>query len=458
VLLLAEAAACAAAAAASSDTMVQIVQLLVPKGQFDTSFYHEPCDKDREELEADFPGVFALVERLLSAHLSIADATIQLLEFGGLKVYNALVVTDATTHTIVRLRATRKRSTQLVNLLRRSIGIGVVHGYIDIMYGTSMPSFPRSTKFKKDHKRRGQFFRDDRLTDDAIYEAVDNVSHLTFDYLVMLLVACFIAAVGLISDSAVTVVASMLVSPLMGPILCIAFGVTVNDPTMMCRGVRNELIGMSICFGMGCLFGLVTGPFYGPDGFNKALLMNSTVENLLVSTEINARGSVASLLPGFFVAAPSGFGAAMAINTAGANALVGVAISVALLPPLVNCGFCVTFAAFAYTNVDEWVTKGLCVRVCVRACVVVSPSSSAAAPSSLVSLVGELARRVACFCRRRRHDRRRRRSHRRRHRRRRRRRRRRRGHRRRRRRRRSRPPPLPPPSSSSFSFLLVFFF
>ncbi len=126
------------------------------------------------------------------------------------------------------------------------------------------------------------------------------MSHLTFDYLVMLLVACFIAAVGLISDSAVTVVASMLVSPLMGPILCIAFGLTVNDPTMMCRGVRNELIGMGICFGMGCLFGLVTGPFYGEDGLNKALAMNATDENLLVSHEIDSRGQVGGLVASFW--------------------------------------------------------------------------------------------------------------------------------------------------------------
>ncbi len=152
--------------------MVLIVQVLVPKGPFDTTFYVAPCGKDRERLEADYPGVFALVDRLLSSHVSTADATVELLKFGHLKPYNALVATDAASVTIVRFRATRKRSTQLVNLLRRSIGLGVVHGYIDIIQGTSMPSFPRSAKLKMEEKsRRGQFFRDDRLTDDAIYEA-----------------------------------------------------------------------------------------------------------------------------------------------------------------------------------------------------------------------------------------------------------------------------------------------
>jgi len=339
--------------------MVQLVQFIIPKGPFDDTFYVKPCDSDVAQLEVDFPGANAVVEELLVSDVTVAEAVIELLEFGGVKAFNALVTTDANTHTMVRLRATRKRSTQLVNLIRRSIGIGVNNGYIDIMHATSMPSFPRSTKLANVKKRKGQFFRDDRLTDDAIHEAVDNVSHLTFDYLAMLLVGSLISGVGLITDSAVTVVASMLVSPLMGPILCIAFGLTVQDSTMMCRGLRNEVIGVGLCFGMGALFGFVTGPFYGDFGANKALNMNTTVSNYLVSWEIDSRGSLSALLPGFFVAAPSGFGAAMAINTDGANALVGVAISAALLPPLVNCGFCMTFASFTYNDVDEWVTKGL---------------------------------------------------------------------------------------------------
>ena len=46
----------------------------------------------------------------------------------------------------------------------------------------------------------------------------------TFDYILLLLAAGFMAAVGLACNSSVVVVASMLVSPLMGPILGIAFG------------------------------------------------------------------------------------------------------------------------------------------------------------------------------------------------------------------------------------------
>ncbi len=78
----------------------------------------------------------------------------------------------------------------------------------------------------------------------------------------------------------------------------------------------------------------------------------------------------------------------MAINTAGANALVGVAISAALLPPLVNCGFCVSFAAFAYNDVAQWVSKGMCgVVTAVVVIVVVAVVVAVAVVSVVVAAV-----------------------------------------------------------------------
>lgn len=52
----------------------------------------------------------------------------------------------------------------------------------------------------------------------------------TFDYILLLISAGLMAALGLAGNSSVVVVASMLVSPLMGPILGIAFGVASCFP------------------------------------------------------------------------------------------------------------------------------------------------------------------------------------------------------------------------------------
>ena len=56
--------------------------------------------------------------------------------------------------------------------------------------------------------------------------------------------------------------------------------------------------------------------------------------------EILNRGNAGALPSGLFVALPSGVGVALAITGGGVNALVGVAISAALLPPIVMSGLC----------------------------------------------------------------------------------------------------------------------
>ena len=89
-----------------------------------------------------------------------------------------------------------------------------------------------------------KFAVSESMTVDEMHAFIDEGSHLTFDYLAMVVVAAMIAGVGLLQDSSVTVVASMLVSPLMGPILCAAFGIAVCRWDMVWRGVRNELYGV----------------------------------------------------------------------------------------------------------------------------------------------------------------------------------------------------------------------
>ena len=48
-------------------------------------------------------------------------------------------------------------------------------------------------------------------------------------------------------SSSVTLVASMLISPLMGPILAGIFGAVVGDSKLRNLGVVNELISLVIC-------------------------------------------------------------------------------------------------------------------------------------------------------------------------------------------------------------------
>ncbi|KNC53609.1 uncharacterized protein AMSG_01319 [Thecamonas trahens ATCC 50062] len=153
------------------------------------------------------------------------------------------------------------------------------------------------------------------------------MNHLTFNYLGFVVVAALIADVGLATDSPAVVVASMLVSPLMGPIMAVTFGTAMRDAAMVRKGLRNEIIGFALCYLFGMLWGFGAWPFPDLWGTNEQI----------------SRGTASGVYAGIALAIPSGAGVALATTGGGISALVGVAISAALLPPICLSGMYVAY-------------------------------------------------------------------------------------------------------------------
>ena len=94
-----------------------------------------------------------------------------------------------------------------------------------------------------------------RLMVHQVVASIRASSALSFDFVVLICLASMLAAFGLLESSTVTIVASMLVSPLMNPIMGIVFGLSVRDHSLWQRGLRNEIIGLIICISCGFLIG-----------------------------------------------------------------------------------------------------------------------------------------------------------------------------------------------------------
>lgn len=55
------------------------------------------------------------------------------------------------------------------------------------------------------------------------------------------------------------------VSPLMGPILSITFGLSIGDSRTIHKGMRNELVGIMISLITGLIMGFFASLYYHPD-------------------------------------------------------------------------------------------------------------------------------------------------------------------------------------------------
>nr|CAD7203222.1 unnamed protein product [Timema douglasi] len=200
-----------------------------------------------------------------------------------------------------------------------------------------------------------------RLTVAQVVEGVKANASLTFDFLVLLLVASLVSALGLAYDSTVILVSSMLFSPLIvsvplqgqfipasvaylanalvvlsstaedgeikvpisGPVMAGTFGTVIGDRSLQKMGVLNELFGLGISLVVGFLYGI---------------LMGLTGQGDWPTMEMTSRGEFQGLWVGAVVAIASGAAVSIAILGDNTSSLVGVAISVSLLPTAVNAG------------------------------------------------------------------------------------------------------------------------
>ena len=113
-----------------------------------------------------------------------------------------------------------------------------------------------STRFR--HRIRGSTFKTSVRTRVMVHQVIASIrasTALSFDFVLLICLASMLAAFGLLENSSVIIVASMLVSPLMNPLLGIVFGLSIREQSLWKQGLRNELIGLLVCIACGFLLG-----------------------------------------------------------------------------------------------------------------------------------------------------------------------------------------------------------
>lgn len=171
--------------------------------------------------------------------------------------------------------------------------------------------------------RLERLLRVDPASKPGIYaETFDSAELGDLNFLLSLLLSAGIATLGLVLNSPAVVIGAMLISPLMGPILAGGLALAAAD---LYLGLKSLLtIVASVCLAVGFSALLVwLLPFQSP------------------TTEILARTRPNLLDLG--VALLSGLAGSLVVSrgtkTGGVSALPGVAVAVALMPPLCTIGF-----------------------------------------------------------------------------------------------------------------------
>jgi len=135
----------------------------------------------------------------------------------------------------------------------------------------------------------------------------------------VLMLAIFIASIGLNVNSTAVIIGAMLISPLMGPIMGVGYGVGINDYRLIKKAVGNLLVSFLIGLFTSTIYFLIT-PLSAAQ--SELLARTSpTIWDVLIALFGGLAGIIAST------------------RKEKSNVIPGVAIATALMPPLCTAGY-----------------------------------------------------------------------------------------------------------------------
>lgn len=171
--------------------------------------------------------------------------------------------------------------------------------------------------------------RDGRASHQTIRRRILAGARIDGTHLCILIVAMLIASVGLNVDSTEAVVGAMLICPLMGSVMALAYAIATADLRLLREVLIGLVVQVAIC--------LVTSTLY----FVVSPISRETSELLT-----NSSPTVWDVL----IALAGGFAGGIGIsrNQEPATLLSGVAVATALMPPLCAAGYGVARGDLAY--------------------------------------------------------------------------------------------------------------
>ena len=137
-------------------------------------------------------------------------------------------------------------------------------------------------------------------------------------FFLLLICSAVIATLGLISNSTAVVIGAMIVAPLMDPILSLAFGLAITNNKLVKRSAITVILGVVTVIGTATLLAWLL----------DASEVNREIYSRTAPNLIDIGIAVAAGIAGSFTLTRDRL----------SNSIAGVAIAVALVPPLCVCG------------------------------------------------------------------------------------------------------------------------
>ena len=162
-------------------------------------------------------------------------------------------------------------------------------------------------------------------TREELYNQIEKGARLDGNYLILVFLSTVVAAIGLLENNVAVIVGAMVIAPLLGPNIALAFAATLGDRDLIQASFKTNLTGLTFALLLSVVIGWLW-PVFSPNA------------EILARTHVGFDGVVLALA--------SGAAAVLSLTSGVASALVGVMVAVALLPPTATLGMVLASGQF----------------------------------------------------------------------------------------------------------------
>ncbi|MEM8721750.1 MAG: TIGR00341 family protein [Cyanobacteria bacterium P01_G01_bin.39] len=159
--------------------------------------------------------------------------------------------------------------------------------------------------------------KDNHLPQQEIYQQISDSIHLNTTEVSLVILSTAIAAIGLIQNSEVVIIGAMVIAPLLKPNMALGIATTFGDLSLAIRTIKVGLTEILISLLLSILLGILVP-------------VNLEMPEIAIRTSVHFSDVI--------LAFASGVAGAISLTVGEQKAVVGVMVSVALLPPLVVLG------------------------------------------------------------------------------------------------------------------------
>jgi uncharacterized hydrophobic protein (TIGR00341 family) len=160
---------------------------------------------------------------------------------------------------------------------------------------------------------------------EQLYVEISRGAQADTTFVLLVLMSTVVASIGLFNNNIAVVIAAMVIAPLLGPNVALAFGSALGDRDLIARAALTNALGLALS-----VAGAAVAGYLLPEKISS--------HELMVRTELGYDSIILALA--------AGAAGAISLTTNVSSAVVGVMVAVALMPPAVTLGYMLGTARF----------------------------------------------------------------------------------------------------------------